>query len=201
MAYDESFYKAYTEYLQEPTVREAHDWVFGLIKEDYSFDNVVDFGCGRSQEFYNHYRPRYYLGVDENLDDNLNEPGFRFALLKEDYRAKTNWEGMRAFVSLFSCEITAPVNENYIYYMQLFKDTPSLGAGLVSGFYYAKRMGSNPVKEAGGLLSWQTLEPINYVKNTVFSEKRIYMPVPSKMFGDDVVEVWKIFTRNDPQST
>jgi hypothetical protein len=193
MSYDNTFYEQYEAYLRERTVREAHDWIFSLVASDYPFRNVVDLGCGRSQEFYHCANPRYYLGVDENVEE--NEPSFEYTLLKANYREKVRWEGMTAFVSLFSCEITAPFPQNYVYYNALFALNPDIQAGLVSGFFYANRKHENPVVETGGIKSWQTLEAPDGVVSSLFSEKRIIQPVPSKMFGPDVFEVWKIFNR------
>ncbi|NCN51545.1 hypothetical protein GW931_00875 [archaeon] len=44
-------------------------------------------------------------------------------------------------------------------------------------------------------MSYQTLENIEDVFSEVFSEMRTLLPVPSKMFGKDVFEVWKYFER------
>jgi len=194
MSYDNNFYNAYEEYLKEPTVRAAHDWIFSIVSTKFSFHNVVDLGCGRSQEFYHFCKPRYYLGVDENIEE--TEPQFKYSLLKRNYRNHVRWNMIPAFVSLFSCEITAPYTENYIYYNSLFSNNPDIQIGLVSGFYYENKRGQNPIGETGDILSYQTLENIGDCLRVGFTEKRILLPVPSKMFGPDVIEVWKIFERN-----
>jgi hypothetical protein len=193
MSYNNSFYKAYENYLLEPSVRQAHDWIFSIIEDNLEFQNVVDLGCGKSQEFYNYFKPLYYLGVDENAEE--CEPSFKYATLKKNYRTITKWSKETSFVSLFSSEITAPFTDNYRYYNALFSKNKFMHGGLVSGFYYESKKDQNPIGETGGIQSYQTLESIEDCKHYGFKEKRILLSVPSRMFGPDVVEVWKIFWR------
>lgn len=194
MAYDSEFYKAYEDYLLEPTVRKQHDWVFYLLGPD--FRNVVDLGCGQSNEFRRFAIPlgSKYVGIDTNANS------FQGNLVADYREPRTLWEVMykrkpTAFVSLFSSEITAPACVNCLLYNDLFENFPKLQSGLVSGFYYADKKNVNPVKEAGEIISYQTLEGIEDVARLGYSEKRIILPVPSKLFGPHVVEVWKIFER------
>lgn len=198
MPYDDEFYARYADYLGEPSVRRAHDWAFSIATSNPNFKQVIDLGCGQCQEF-TQTRPNYYVGFD------LNPGELATALtLPLDYRS-IDWadpqtrficRSATAFVSLFSTEITAPVAENYDFYEGLFAQLPNLQAGLVSGFYYAdERQYNNPVREAGDILSYQTLEAPEAVLSHVFREFRIVMPVPSKMFGPVVWEVWKFFSR------
>lgn len=197
MAYDNSFYEAYENYLKEDSVRQAHDWIFRVISNDWKFNNVVDLGCGKSKEFFQYACSNRYFGIDLNVgnDDQYD--------IKADYRLFNfkKLDDLRplmmpsAFVSLFSSEITASTQENYRLYEKIFNEVPNIDRGLVSGFFYAKRKKEQIVSETGDIQSYQTLEDINVVVSNVFSEKRIILPVPSKMFGDDVFEVWKIFER------
>lgn len=196
MPYDDAFYQAYTAYLNEPTVREAHDWIFSIPEINPYFDNVVDLGCGRSLEFWNYADPAFYTGIDQNglADDHV---------WREDYRTfdysklcRPTWPvNPTAFVSLFSSEITAPFEENYDLYNRIFAECPSIQAGLVSGFFYEGYIAINPIPETGGIISFQTLEPIHVPKRDGYTERRITLHVPSKMFGPDVWEVWKLFYR------
>jgi hypothetical protein len=189
MPYDDEFYQRYEEYLQEPVVRAAHDWVFDIAMSNPAFQDVVDFGCGRSREFRLYARHRSYTGVD--LDDT--------ARVRLDYRGMDLAQlhpGITAFVSLFSTEITAPPLENCRFYERVFQEMPHIQAGLVAGFYYDGKRNTNPVVETGGIISYQTLELPSEVSSLYFSEKRIVMHVPSRMFGQDVYEVWKFFKRS-----
>lgn len=195
MPYDENFYEAYEAYLHEPMVREAHDWVFSIVRRNSAFQRVIDLGCGQSREFMKWFCPSKYVGIDLVAPAAEVREDYRrimSALADQKYPALESWD---AFVSLFSCEITAPCGENYTLYNRLFALRPETKAGLVSGFFYANEPTSATVAEAGGLTSFQTLEPIEEVSSAYFTEKRITLPVPSKMFGDDVFEVWKIFER------
>jgi len=200
MGYDEKFYNAYKAYLEEPAVRKAHDLIFEIASLDPSFKDVVDFGCGAFNEFFVHALPSVYIGIDANAITPFPADPIK-KLIAADYRKVENLAELinphlpAAFVSLFSTEITAPVSENYKLYEKVFKQLPTIKSGLVSGFYYANRKNQNPVEETGGLMSYQTLENIEDVKSGVFEEGRIVLYAPSKMFGDDVFEVWKLFER------
>jgi|SRR3989344_1009816 len=196
MGYDQDFYKMYQDYLNEPTVRAAHDWIFGIARLNPHFQDVVDFGCGAFNEFNVYARPLRYLGVDVNapVDDPL--------LVQADYRQVSDLAQLFgqalspfAFVSLFSTEITATAEENYRFYERVFNQLPTVKSGLVSGFYYASKKCTNPIGETGGILSYQALEDLEDVPSSSFTERRIILPVPSKMFGPDVFEVWKFFDR------
>jgi hypothetical protein len=198
MAYDDSFYRAYAAYLQEDSVRRAHDRVLSMVRTLPAFRNVVDLGCGQFNEFLHYRKPQRYVGLDVNVKPRRSK---NRKLLEGNYRnfdlvAKAVAEhDVTAFVSLFSSEITAPSAENYAYYQRLFDALPSIQAGLVGGFYYHRSKDKNPIGEAGGIMSYQTLEPIEDVVNPAFHETRILLAAPSAMFGDDVIEVWKLFER------
>lgn len=205
MAYDENFYRLYEEYLVEPRVREAHDFVFRVFTDLSGTEHeVVDLGCGRSQEF-RRFAPTEswdaYLGLDVNAEDESNRIDYRnldalFARLDQGRRAGYPPD---VFVSLFSSEITAPAPENTLLYKELFKRYPSIRWGLVSGFYYHGRRGEQPIEEAGGITSWQTLHPLGRpaISSHLFEERRISLSVPSTMFGEDVVEVWRLLKRKN----
>lgn len=198
MAYDQSFYNAYADYLKERSVRRAHDRVLAFSRQLPAFRNVVDLGCGQFNEFQRFRRPRRYVGVDVNVTPRRTAAR---RLIEGDYRnldlvgEAVREHGATAFVSLFSSEITAATAVNYRFYEQLFAAFPSIQAGLVSGFYYFNSKDKNPIGEAGGIMSFQTLEPIEDVLSTAFHETRVVLPAPSQMFGADVIEVWKLFER------
>lgn len=197
MTYDNEFYKMYREYLREKTVRNAHNWIFKIVMQNPDFQNVVDLGCGLS-EFLTYANPKEYIGIDVNAETTSKKHEKR--TVKGDYR-KGNLEELvspsnpTAFISLFSVEIIAPKEANYKLYKEIFENFPSIKSGLVSGFYYVSKKDKNPIGETGGIQSYQTLENPEDVISNVFSEKRIILPVPSKMFGSDVYEVWKFLER------
>jgi hypothetical protein len=192
MPYDDEFYRLYDAYLKEPQVRKAHNWVFSLVKPDHAFNIVVDYGCGLNREWYWHGPSCLYYGIDVNGDPRVS---FRVDYRTMDLSEHGYYDGVTAFVSLFSSEITAPTEANYAFYERVFQTLPNIRTGLVSGFYYVGREKENPIEEAGGVISYQTLERPEEVQNKVFSEKRIVLPVPSALFGNNVYEVWKIFER------
>jgi hypothetical protein len=201
--YGQDFYERYAEYLDEPVVREMHGWVIGTLVENGFRDRVLDLGCGRSREFRRHCEPNAYLGMDVNAEQCYPETVDRQSV-RCDYRTcLDNSDTLRliqafrpwAFVSLFSSEIMDAPKQNYKFYARLFTEIPHIQRGLVSGFYYASRKDLALVEEAGGVRSYQTLEHMESVQSKVFEERRVTIHVPSKMFGDDVYEIWKLFLR------
>ena len=202
MAYDDTFYRAYSDYLKEPAVRRAHDAMLRISRLNPAFANVIDLGCGQFNEYLRHRRPARYLGIDVNV---AKKTSANRRLVTADYRCLELVERLAkeqastAFVSLFSAEITAPCEQNYRFYEELFLQIPTIQAGLVSGFYYFNSKDKNPIGETGGIQSYQTLEQPEDVVSEVFSETRILLPVPSAMFGQDVIEVWKLFERTESQ--
>jgi hypothetical protein len=193
MGYDAKFYKAYSDFLKDRSVRKAHEFVLMIVATQADFSDVIDLGCGQCQEFRRYGGCAYYKGIDLNAEDHLG-------IVKGNYR---DWLTLRreiskkqkSFVSLFSSEITAPYQENYKLYSFIFKTFPHIKYGLVSGFYYKSRKHQNPILETGSITRYQTLESIEDCKRVDFTERRIILPVPSKMFGKDVIEVWKFFER------
>jgi hypothetical protein len=219
VTYDTGFFDAYKRYLDEQVVRERHTFALDALGA-FRFRHVLDLGCG-TQEYvrrrvehnrtwkadwmeriFGNSDPFTYVPVDR-VPMSGKYTGNDYVIIGLDYRKELqllrNFPNLvgepDAFISLFSTEITAPAHENYEYYTRLFQLFPSIRHGLVSGFYYANRKNTNPVEEAGNIVSWQTLEPIEHVVLDVYDERRLTMHVPSEMFGDDVYEVWKLFTR------
>lgn len=198
MAYDPEFYEKYSKYLIEKKVRNSHDKILKMVKPLGDFDNVVDFGCGQFNEFLIYGKPQKYLGIDKEVE-NFQDGAASF--IKADYRNSKNLQELinplkpTSFVSLFSSEIIDHYKENYEFYERAFSEIPSLNKGLVSGFFYESKKRENPIGEAGGIMSYQTLEDIDNVHSKLFNEMRFILPVPSKMFGKDVFEVWKLFER------
>jgi len=196
--YNGDFYESYKAYLVEPKVRKAHNWIFEVASLNPDFNSVVDFGCGQFNEFYVYAKPKEYTGLDLNVES--SQKGNK-RLLKTDYLACKDLQELlnprkpTAFVSLFSTEIIQPTEKNYAFYNRIFEQLPTVKSGLVSGFFYVSRKNQNPIAETGGIESYQTLENIEDVEQELFTEKRIVLPVPSKMFGRDVFEVWKFFEK------
>ena len=197
MGYDPDFYNAYKAYLNESTVRKAHGFVFKLALTNPDFQNVLDFGCGMFNEFFVHANPQRYIGIDVNVPTESGEK----RLIQADYRnmplTDLTCHSPTAFVSLFSTEITAPADENYTFYEKIFRELPTVNSGLVGGFYYVSKKHQNPIKETGGVVSYQTLDNIEDVRSDVFDEKRLTLAVPNQMFGQDVYEVWKFLERKE----
>lgn len=193
VGYDEDFYKAYDDYLSEESVRQKHDIILDMW-HTLSWPNssyVIDLGCGRSQEFLRFGREaRRYQGYDINLEPKADYRDPRFVELVGDLDWKPD-----AFVSLFSAECTATPNQNKELYECLFRELPTLQHALVSGFYYVSRRDENPVREAGDVVSWQTVGRVDEAASDVYDEMRVTTPVPSAMFGRDVVEVWRMLVR------
>lgn len=196
MGYDSDFYTMYEAYLVEERVRGKHDAVLDMW-HTLTWPNssyVLDLGCGQSNE-YLRFGPdvRAYQGFDVTESPHGMVLDYRGPELLEAVRS-LGWQP-DAFVSLFSAECTATPIENAELYEQLFREIPTIKHGLVSGFYYAGRRKENPVRETGGVVSWQTVDHLEHEVSDVYDEIRVLARVPSAMFGDDVVEVWRMLTR------
>lgn len=203
MAYNQDFYKMYAEYLQEDPVRASHNLVFEQFQRLAKGDlQVLDLGCGLG-EFWQYGAPVKYVGVDVN---DVSELGGDFKLIQADYH---DLQGVsqrlrrrfarpylpNAFVSLFSVECFHPAAERYEFYGNVFRIFPTIEFGLVSGFFYESRRSEEKVGETGGITSYQTIEDQWLYTSSAFTELRMHVRTPSKMFGQDVIEVWKFFTR------
>jgi len=208
MGYDKDFYELYNEYLQEHRVRVKHDAMFRIWSMHIGMEPIVpiDLGCGRGLE-YLEFGPStpVYMGFDVNAIPRHEENGSDKIIVKDwDYRAPNfvaKIEGLQesnhpnAFVSLFSTEPTAPAEENTKLYERLFEQIPTLTHALVTGFCYTDKKGQEKVEEAGGLISYQTFgDP---APTDTYEDLRIVTPVPSTLFGENVVEVWRILTRKN----
>jgi hypothetical protein len=199
MGYDPDFYKTYRAYLEEKIVRENHDNVFRHFS-GFTWPkalDVIDLGCGL-REYAAYGDLRSYVGVDLNDAGWLKyRSGAQFR--NADYRDVPSLKRMpgapNAFISLFSTECCMSANDKYAFYESIFVTIPSVRYGLVGGFFYESRRDHETVGETGGIVSYQSIEdPSRYI-SPIFSEFRAHMYTPSEMFGDDVVEVWKIFCR------
>jgi hypothetical protein len=153
MSYNNIFFDEYKNYLQEPQVRNTHDWMFHIFesifpKWKYPF-NIIDFGCGQCCEYLEYGKPSSYAGLDLNP---LPRPGLfqcdYTKLTGEEIKAFTPFQ-LHSFVSLFSTECCMNAVDKYDFYRKLFRET-DVEMGLVSGFYYQNRIKEEKVKETGG---------------------------------------------------
>jgi hypothetical protein len=194
MAYDKDFYEMYRKYLIEKTVRISHNRIFAYF---WAFTRpellyVADLGCGLGEySFFGRYKD--YVGID------LNDIGDTKNFVQADYHDFNFLERLpfrpTAFVSLFSIECCHPTDKKYALYEKIFAEVPSIDYGLAGGFFYENRHDLETIEETGGLISYQTIEdPSKHISES-FDELRLHMHTPSKMFGEDVVEVWKILSR------
>ena len=195
MPYDENFYRMYREYLQEPIVRNNHDHIFSLFESlllPYS-PCVMDLGCGVGEYATYDYSRIAYVGID------LNNTGSVTPFVQADY-LKLDFGNLlpflpNAFISLFSIECCQSAKKKYALYNRLFSTFPTVKCGLAGGFFYESRHDQETVSETGEIVSYQTIEDPSLHISNLFTELRIHLRTPSKMFGDDVVEVWKFFVR------
>jgi hypothetical protein len=195
MSYDPKFYEMYEEYLKEPTVRENHDFAFDVftVSGEHMENNVVDFGCGTG-EFKKHSLANLsgkYVGIDK-----VKSPAADIIM---DYTQELPHLPFEpdAFVSIFSIEACLPSTARFDLYGRIFDRYPSIKKALVSGFYYEGKKDQLTVAETGGIVSHQTIDTVADSISTRYTEKRITMRTPSRMFGHDVIEVWKILERHE----
>jgi len=195
MPYDENFYRIYRRYLEESTVRRSHDHVFTLFASLLFPDRprVIDLGCGIGEyALYDVYHTEY-VGVD------LNNTGEVKKFIEADYMALGFGRSVpflpNAFISSFSIECCHGVEQKYNFYNRVFSLFPTVHCGLVGGFFYESKRDNDVVSETGGIESHQTIEDPSLHISDLFTELRIHLRTPSKMFGADVIEVWKLFVR------
>lgn len=198
MAYNKAFFDAYRAYLQEPVVRRNHNLVFKMFADKAAEQSerlwVVDLGCGLCE--YHNYSTYHaaYVGVDKR---DSGECGYfvRSNYATMGFKDKLPFRP-NAFISSFSIECCNPPKKKYALYERIFREIPSIRFGLAGGFFYKRWKDKKKVVEAGGkVVSWQTIEDQKDHVSDLFSEHRFRINTPSKMFGDDVVEIWKFFER------
>lgn len=195
MPYDENFYRMYRQYLQEQIVRTNHDHVFSLFASLLLPDSplVMDLGCGIGEYATYDTHHAAYVGVD------LNNTGSVASFLQADY-LKLDFVSLlpfspNAFTSLFSIECCHAAEKRYDFYNRIFSKYPTIKCGLVGGFFYESRRDQETVSETGEIVSYQTIENPSLYISDLFTELRIHIRTPSQMFGDDVIEVWKLLVR------
>lgn len=193
---DKTFWEKYWDYLHEPVVRRNHDQAFKMFAEKANLPEqlrVVDLGCGLMEYGWFDRHHFGYAGVD--VKKSATAP---YTFIEADY-ATMDYSQLpfepNAFVSLFSIECCNPPDKKYMIYRRLFEQIPNLKFGLAGGFFYESKRDQPTVTEVGGLVSHQTIEDPKFYGSILFSEHRFVMRTPSKMFGNDVVEVWKFFAR------
>ena len=195
MAYDENFYRMYRGYLQEQVVRRNHDHLFSLFASLLLPDTprVMDLGCGIGEYTIYDRRHTAYVGIDLNNTGSVT-PFVQADYIALDFEHRLSFSP-NAFISLFSIECCHPAAKKYDLYNQIFSKFPTIKCGLAGGFFYESRRCQEMVSEAGEIISYQTIEdPSNFISD-LFTELRIHIRTPSQMFGNDVVEVWKLFVR------
>lgn len=200
MAYASSdFWAEYAGYVKDSFQRHA-DTFRQAMDTGWSWKSILDFGCGRVMEGGKlaAYFGSGYMGVDVDPD-----PETKFSYLKANYRTEldriaTECSGGHWFVpdlvlSLFSIEPTGDSRSNNYLYHRIFETFPHIDGIVSAGFFYESKSHAISVTEAGGLESFQTIGPL--ASTTLFSERRILERGPSKLFGPDVIEVWRILSR------
>lgn len=191
MSYTDEFYKQYNDYLKEPLVRMIHNKMFHIFTAGRIPLRILDLGCGLG-EYYHYYGKGCadYYGVDKNncgshCSDVLDYTTDKLLLPFEP----------NGFISLFSAECCLDSKQKYTLYDKIFDDFPSIRTGLVSGFFYQRQREQLTVSEAGGIVSYQSIEDASRFISSKFLEFRLHVNVPSAMFGPDVVEVWKLLMK------
>ena len=193
---ENDFWVEYENFVLESLPR--HREILKHISLDYR--TLLDLGCGKSCEAKRLFSPENYIGVDLSPPKNKETKEEKY--ITGNYRDKTVLETIEPgtvsmITSLFSVEITKPFLQNYSFYKDLFGRFINAEQIIVSGFYYKNKADQIVVEETGGLWSYQSIENPLIVKNNFFHEERYHLDAPSKLFGEDVVEVWKVFTRKE----
>jgi hypothetical protein len=195
---NDNFYELYKSYLAEERVRTVHDAVLQAAMGHPALQRVVDLGCGQGNEFFHYGQPALYVGLDQNAAPLHEAHRIRW---KADYRDVhfiqeiVGTYDLTAAVSLFSTELTWPPTANQRYYEELFGQT-RIQAIFVAGGYAEHAEGEETILEAGNLVSYQTFGGFaGLAPTSVFDETRICVACPSTMFGEDIIEVYRLLQR------
>lgn len=185
----EYFWKLYEEYVDECFGR--HLAMFARLVP--SPGAVLDLGCGKVMEGRRLHAGRY-LGVDK--DPKLCRDSVVCDYRKLDLLERTVDEvgfDPDTILSMFSIELTESCLVNCRYYRDLFRVFPTARRIVSVGFYYdGPRWLDETATENGGLISYQT----NFaLESGSLHEIRTLERGPSKLFGPDVVEVWRLLER------
>ena len=194
---DDDFWAQYRRYKRETLP--AHDalWAacFGFLntRVNFFYHKVVDLGAGPDA-----LREE---SLSLNPSRHLN-PSRRFAidplLPNGSYTMSASYDDLRTqqplilpifgalVTSFFSADVVQSKEDASAVYKRMFDR--GVRAAVTSGFYYEGR-DENPIKEAGGLTSYQTLFGPEEDPFEVF---RCVAKVPSTLFGTDVFEVWRV---------
>lgn len=220
----DDFWVAYGDYLKEsrPRHEAAIDALDVFAVPSLFSRRVLDLGCGQHCSANKLFEADRYLGVDAHppaedkpLRSTLRMVNPRPAFLQADYRTELgtvidavlnpptdSWQldplMPELVTSLFSVEITDISDNNYALYQRIFRELPTVRFLVASGFYYTDKWTQTAVEEPGGLTSFQSIDLLlPEPEDEDFQEYRVYLSAPSKLFGPNVVEVWKLLVRRD----
>jgi SAM-dependent methyltransferase len=189
MSYDKDFFNQYSDYLKENSVRISHNSAFRLLADYHS---VLDLGCGLG-EFLNYKYFNEYIGMDI---ENRGLPSQYF--IQGDYTI-SKFDNLpfepTLVVSLFSIEACYSYKDCNHFYEKIFALLPKVNRIMSSGFFYLSKSKDETVGETGGITSFQTISDPEFYNNSIYSESRYITETPSKMFGPDVVEVFRYLER------
>lgn len=196
--WNKDFYEEYYEHLNEPRVRKVHDEMFSFFEGLYYLDGdayprVIDFGGGTG-EYGRFGRWDAYWTIDKN-ETIEGYPHLIADFMSKDFRLELQ-HSENGFISIFASEIIQNTENKYKWYQKLFKEYPSFKYGMVSGFYYKGHEDEETIEEKSGHVVFQSIEDQRSYICPEFIEFRCYKEVPNKMWGPDLVEVWKFFKRN-----
>ena len=191
MSYDDTFYTRYQAYLNEPTVRRNHDRALDFFADFMPPERkVVDLGCGTG-EYRQFGAYAEYVGIDK-----VPGPAVDTACDYECDLPELPFEP-NVFVSLFSIEACMPESTRRYLYASLFRQLPLVQSAITSGFYYEDKAREEAVRETGGLTSYQSILRLHEFESEIYDETHLIMRTPSKMFGDNVIEVWKLLEKRN----
>lgn len=198
---DQDFWAKYADYVKENINRhaEAIEQLGGFLSP------LLDFGCGKVMEGVQLVigkSPKYYRGIDTDPLEGAHDGSRVIATIKADYR--TDLKKIKAQlthdkfnpsmgISFFSIEPTAHNSDNEQLYHEIFKTFPTMQRFISAGFYYESKKDLFFVEEPGGIRSHQSNS--SPMRSDTLHEYRLLERGPSTLYGADVIEVWRFFTR------
>jgi hypothetical protein len=187
------YYARFSAYLEHASTKSVHRRMFNAFLNFIPGlkGRVLDLGCSPDHYFQQLAEPAAYLGLDGG------DPPYQTIVPSANYRdCRVLNDQLEAFqpdvvVSLFGTELTAPHLLNQQFYADLFNHPFAPKAILVSGFRRDGHDGTTQVITVeDGLPVFQTTEPL--CANAPFQEFQFSYCLPSTLFGQHTIEVWRL---------
>lgn len=183
------------------------------------FWSTIDLGCGRllqGEALCDAAQCRLYIGVDADQPEDCEPYSNIEKWIADDFADE--WDGSSVFVRQswddFDFDRAVGHAQGHVlavslYAVELYAADPedvyrrAFAAGVDAFISAGVRYHGTPVDQAfgepGSMVRQTDPQVPPYPPSKLWDELRISKHVPSLMFGDDVIEVWRVMTRKDDE--